>query len=286
MRHHQLLLGPCTPPRTPPLRAQPPLFIIFSLFLGYDYTSSKTECVPLEFYRMPSPLHVNVSTYISFLLLLQLYWSLSPCNEWTSTNRLRCNLSPYLDVWLWRSPTVFYRFASTLEFAKYLAKVSRQIWAAVSFAYGSFRIRKPGCSGETTCPATSDTAHSVHKTSRGGKSPLFFLTGDNSYKKKQNTEQVLSDLCSPTKQNACCTLGDEEVEAGHDLSWNANRKSLPAVRSVFSSQLSKTRQLCLISGRRKTSVFYVTQKMHQSHWGTHRNVCFSIVLFEVPIPKR
>lgn len=182
MRHHQLLLGPCTPPRTPPLRAQPPLFIIFSLFLGCDYTSSKTECVPLEFYRMPSPLHINVSTYISFLLLIQLYWSLSSCNEWTSTNRLRCNLSPYLDViWLWRSPTVFYRFASTLEFAKYLAKVSRQIWAAVSFAYGSFRIRKPGCSGETTCPSTSDTAHSVHKTSRGGKSPLFFLPGDNSY---------------------------------------------------------------------------------------------------------
>lgn len=29
---------------------------------------------------------------------------------------------------------------------------------------------------------------------------------------------MLSDLCSPTKQNACCTLGDEEVEAGHDLS--------------------------------------------------------------------
>lgn len=37
-------------------------------------------------------------------------------------------------------------------------------------------------------------------------------------KKKKTTEQMLSDLCSPTKQNACCTLGDEEVEAGHDLS--------------------------------------------------------------------
>lgn len=26
--------------------------------------------------------------------------------------------------------------------------------------------------------------------------------------------------------------------------------------------------------------------MHLSHWGTHRNVCFLIVLFEVLIPKR
>lgn len=35
---------------------------------------------------------------------------------------------------------------------------------------------------------------------------------------KKNTKQMLSDLCSPNKQNACCTLGDEEVETGHDLS--------------------------------------------------------------------
>lgn len=190
MRHHQLLLGPCTLPHTPTHQAQPPLFIIiFYLFWGCDCTSSKAECVPLEFYRMPSPLHINVSTYISSLLLLQLYWSLSSCSKWTSTYRLRCNLSPYLDViWLWSGPKVFYRFASTSEFAKYLAKVSRQRWASVSFTYGSFRIRKPECSGETTCPATSDTAHSVHKTSRGGKSPLFFLPGDNSYKKKHKAD--------------------------------------------------------------------------------------------------
>lgn len=37
----------------------------------------------------------------------------------------------------------------------------------------SFKIGKPKCTSESTCPATSNTAHSVHKTSRGGKHPLF-----------------------------------------------------------------------------------------------------------------
>lgn len=49
----------------------------------------------------------------------------------------------------------------------------------------SFKIGKPKCNSEITYPATSNTTHSLHKTSRGGKHPLL-LPGANSHAKPKS----------------------------------------------------------------------------------------------------
>lgn len=49
----------------------------------------------------------------------------------------------------------------------------------------SFKVGKPKCTSEITCPATYNIAHNVHKTSRGGKHPLL-LPGDDSHAKSKS----------------------------------------------------------------------------------------------------
>ena len=69
MRHQQLLLGPCTQPLTPLHQEQPSLCISFLFVCFWLHRQNWMHTIRQ---RMFSVLHINVSTCIFFLLLLQL----------------------------------------------------------------------------------------------------------------------------------------------------------------------------------------------------------------------
>lgn len=105
------------------------------------------------------------------------------------------------------------QFCKHLQFKKYLAKVSSQGRTSVPSALGSFRIQKRICTSETACPATSDTAHGVHKTSRAGKCPLFFLAGADSHTKPKSRHFQFSktgQLCLISSKRKPHLLHDRE----------------------------------------------------------------------------